>query len=159
MTSYVLASPDGGWQGSKVEKWRNVAAFWIFGLCNNFPYVIMLSAAFDILSDLDSSSSEGPSDLEYGALFGMDNSSNGTSPSPGACRAVFNETTNTKPDIVTKREPVYVGHCHVTSNLLMSQSLTSSLCVLLQVILLADVLPSFLIKLCLPYVMNFFPYW
>ena len=93
----LLCFPGGGWQGSKVEKWRNVAAFWIFGLCNNFPYVIMLSAAFDILSDLDSksSSSEGLSDLEYGAIFGMDNSSNGTSQSPGACHAVFNETTNT----------------------------------------------------------------
>jgi battenin len=31
--------------------WRNVVAFWIFGLCNNFAYVIMLSGAHDILSD------------------------------------------------------------------------------------------------------------
>ncbi|TKR94318.1 hypothetical protein L596_008615 [Steinernema carpocapsae] len=29
--------------------WRNCAAFWILGLCNNFAYVIMLSAAKDIL--------------------------------------------------------------------------------------------------------------
>ncbi|KAE9548437.1 hypothetical protein FO519_008352 [Halicephalobus sp. NKZ332] len=28
---------------------RNLAAFWIFGLCNNYAYVIMLSAAEDIM--------------------------------------------------------------------------------------------------------------
>ncbi|XP_070578082.1 battenin-like [Ptychodera flava] len=29
---------------------RNLTAFWLFGLCNNYSYVIMLSAAHDILS-------------------------------------------------------------------------------------------------------------
>ncbi|XP_068779359.1 battenin isoform X4 [Struthio camelus] len=29
--------------------WRDNAAFWILGLCNNFAYVVMLSAAHDIL--------------------------------------------------------------------------------------------------------------
>ncbi|KAM9267489.1 battenin [Morus bassanus] len=29
--------------------WRNGAAFWVLGLCNNLPYVVMLSAARDIL--------------------------------------------------------------------------------------------------------------
>ncbi|GIY20718.1 battenin [Caerostris extrusa] len=28
---------------------RNLIGFWLLGLCNNYPYVIMLSAAFDIL--------------------------------------------------------------------------------------------------------------
>ncbi|CAJ0596283.1 unnamed protein product [Cylicocyclus nassatus] len=37
------------------KKWdciavRNTIAFWIFGLCNNYGYVVMLSAAVDILS-------------------------------------------------------------------------------------------------------------
>ena len=31
------------------EPRRNAAAFWLLGLCNNFGYVVMLSAAFDIL--------------------------------------------------------------------------------------------------------------
>ncbi|XP_054708733.1 battenin-like [Uloborus diversus] len=31
------------------EKYRNLLAFWILGVCNNFGYVIMLSAAFDLL--------------------------------------------------------------------------------------------------------------
>ncbi|XP_074920775.1 battenin, partial [Chelonoidis abingdonii] len=30
--------------------WRNLAGFWLLGLCNNFAYVVMLSAAHDILS-------------------------------------------------------------------------------------------------------------
>ncbi|CAI9730598.1 battenin isoform X1 [Octopus vulgaris] len=33
------------------ENKRNLLAFWIFGLCNNFAYVIMLSAAHDILKE------------------------------------------------------------------------------------------------------------
>jgi len=33
------------------EKVRNLVAFWMLGLCNNFVYVVMLSAAFDILKD------------------------------------------------------------------------------------------------------------
>lgn len=32
-----------------VHKWRNILAFWILGLCNNYGYVVMLSAAFDII--------------------------------------------------------------------------------------------------------------
>ena len=58
----------------------------------------MLSAAFDILSGLESNktgSDELHSNLQYGTLLGTDNSSNGTAHSPGACRAEFNETTNT----------------------------------------------------------------
>lgn len=31
------------------ERWRNLVAFWILGLCNNYGYVVMLSAAHDIL--------------------------------------------------------------------------------------------------------------
>ncbi|XP_042205687.1 battenin-like [Homarus americanus] len=32
------------------EQWQNLLAFWILGLTNNFGYVVMLSAAHDILS-------------------------------------------------------------------------------------------------------------
>ncbi|XP_077027046.1 battenin [Agelaius phoeniceus] len=31
------------------SSWRIGAAFWILGLCNNLPYVVMLSAARDLL--------------------------------------------------------------------------------------------------------------
>lgn len=30
---------------------RDLVAFWILGLCNNYPYVIMLSAGSHILED------------------------------------------------------------------------------------------------------------
>jgi hypothetical protein len=32
------------------SKIRDLIAFWIFGLCNNYGYVVMLTAAEDILS-------------------------------------------------------------------------------------------------------------
>lgn len=35
----------------KATRWRNLVAFWILGLCNNYGYVVMLSAAHDILQD------------------------------------------------------------------------------------------------------------
>lgn len=30
--------------------WRDLTAYWILGLCNNYGYVVMLSAAFDIIA-------------------------------------------------------------------------------------------------------------
>lgn len=32
--------------------WRDLTAYWILGLCNNFGYVVMLTAAHDIIHDL-----------------------------------------------------------------------------------------------------------
>ncbi|XP_078309787.1 battenin-like [Crassostrea virginica] len=51
------------------EKWRNLIGFWFLGLCNNFAYVIMLSAAHDILKDQE--------DKDH-----HDNHNNTTTPSP-----------------------------------------------------------------------------
>lgn len=31
------------------HKWRNILSFWILGLCNNYGFVVMLSAAYDII--------------------------------------------------------------------------------------------------------------
>ncbi|XP_066283346.1 battenin-like [Branchiostoma lanceolatum] len=36
-------------ENAKTFAWRNILAFWFLGLCNNFGYVVMLSAAHDIL--------------------------------------------------------------------------------------------------------------
>ncbi len=30
--------------------WRDLVAYWILGLCNNYGYVVMLSAAYDIIA-------------------------------------------------------------------------------------------------------------
>ncbi|CAD7005837.1 unnamed protein product [Ceratitis capitata] len=34
--------------------WRDLTAYWILGLCNNYGYVVMLTAAHDIISQLES---------------------------------------------------------------------------------------------------------
>lgn len=38
-----------------VGLWRDLVAYWIFGLCNNFGYVVMLTAAHDILGEVSGS--------------------------------------------------------------------------------------------------------
>ena len=37
---------------SKFTKWRSIIGFWMIGLANHYPGVIMLSAAFDIIHHL-----------------------------------------------------------------------------------------------------------
>ena len=37
---------------SKFTKWRNIIGFWILGLACNYPLVIMLSAAFDVIHQI-----------------------------------------------------------------------------------------------------------
>lgn len=32
------------------SKWKDLLSFWIFGLCNNYGYVVMLTAAEDIIN-------------------------------------------------------------------------------------------------------------
>ncbi|XP_066924747.1 battenin-like [Clytia hemisphaerica] len=46
------------------EPWRNAIAFWLLGLCNNFGYVVMLSAAYDILKEQQHKQSDDPSGHE-----------------------------------------------------------------------------------------------
>ncbi|XP_051905681.1 battenin [Hippocampus zosterae] len=38
----------------RYRQWRNWSGFWLLGLCNNFAYVVMLSAAQDILTKQES---------------------------------------------------------------------------------------------------------
>jgi hypothetical protein len=40
------------------RNYGNLVAYWILGLCNNFGYVVMLSAAHDILSQNFNQNSE-----------------------------------------------------------------------------------------------------
>uniref|UniRef100_A0A171AX73 Battenin n=1 Tax=Triatoma infestans TaxID=30076 RepID=A0A171AX73_TRIIF len=51
-----LPSPDYGLtkrtKMSKLDTTKLLVAFWIFGLCNNVGYVVMLTAAHDLLSDV-----------------------------------------------------------------------------------------------------------
>ena len=36
-----------------VHKWRNILSFWVLGMCNNYGFVVMLSAAYDIIKRFD----------------------------------------------------------------------------------------------------------
>lgn len=36
-------------------RWRDLLAYWLLGLCNNFGYVVMLSAAHDIIARINKS--------------------------------------------------------------------------------------------------------
>lgn len=47
---YFLSDDNETVRPSK-EKPRNLIAYWLLGLCNNYAYIIMLSAAHDILSN------------------------------------------------------------------------------------------------------------
>lgn len=50
-------------ENHETNKWirrRNLSSFWMLGLCNNYAYVIMLSAAFDILGEETASPTEPP---------------------------------------------------------------------------------------------------
>lgn len=33
--------------------WRDLTAYWMLGLCNNYGYVVMLTAAHDIIKELE----------------------------------------------------------------------------------------------------------
>uniref|UniRef100_A0A336K9I5 Battenin n=1 Tax=Culicoides sonorensis TaxID=179676 RepID=A0A336K9I5_CULSO len=45
--------------------WRDLVAYWILGLCNNFGYVVMLTAAHDIIHDLSNGGDEPVKDPDF----------------------------------------------------------------------------------------------
>lgn len=55
MTEYqscaTMLPPQNSEQRLSRTKIRTLAAFWILGLCNNYGYVVMLTAAADIIKD------------------------------------------------------------------------------------------------------------
>lgn len=62
---------------SRIRKtrWRNLLAFWILGMCNNYGYVVMLSAAHDIL------------DSRFGSTNATTESSNNVTEVPDGLRS------------------------------------------------------------------------
>ncbi|KAK5600711.1 hypothetical protein CRENBAI_011867 [Crenichthys baileyi] len=95
-------------------KWRNWIGFWLLGLCNNFAYVVMLSAAHDILEKQESKNSTSSASDKLTVDFRARNSSNS---SGYDC------------------SPVTTG-----------------------AVLLADILPTLIIKLFAPFVIHKVPY-
>lgn len=39
--------------------WRDLVSYWIFGLCNNFGYVVMLTAAHAIIELIENKEHDG----------------------------------------------------------------------------------------------------
>lgn len=50
-TKEVVVAPPVEPHALRKDKslWRDLTAYWILGLCNNYGYVVMLSAAHDII--------------------------------------------------------------------------------------------------------------
>ena len=105
----------------------------------------MLSAAYDIIKRLDPGSTPHV------------NGTNQSDSSPGSCDLFFDNTTNMSGYLgrskcehqgTSVREYTTLGHMTLISVAMPTQ-----------VILLADIIPTFIIKLVAPYFMNFLPYW
>lgn len=57
--SSLLSAREASEKGQNADQkpkdtgiWRDLTAYWVLGLCNNFGYVVMLTAAHDIIQDL-----------------------------------------------------------------------------------------------------------
>ncbi|KAM3864032.1 battenin [Diretmus argenteus] len=114
-TNRAADQRDGGPMGqwtSRCSRWRNWTGFWFLGLCNNFAYVVMLSAAHDILN--------------------KQRSQNSTTPTPDTLVLVSGgNSSNSSYD------------CNPVST---------------AAVLLADILPTLLIKLTAPFFIHLMPY-
>lgn len=51
-------------------QWRDLVAFWILGLSNNYGYVVMLSAAHDIIEAFGRQNYDSPTISEHGFEHG-----------------------------------------------------------------------------------------
>ncbi|XP_077391806.1 battenin isoform X2 [Festucalex cinctus] len=96
----------------RLKQWRNWSGFWLIGLCNNFAYVVMLSAAQDILTKQESENA-----------------------------TIFNKPGDTYKDVNTANSNHY--DCNSVST---------------AAVLLADILPTLIIKLSAPLVIHKVPY-
>ena len=52
-TRYLILVSDDLKGNEMEQRTKNLVGFWILGLCNNYSYVIMLSAAHDLLHNED----------------------------------------------------------------------------------------------------------
>lgn len=103
--------PDSTGRGAQRRNW---AGFWLLGLCNNFAYVVMLSAAHDILKKQESQNATASSSVTFAVDIQAGNSSNSSS-----------------------------YDCNPVST---------------AAVLLADILPTLVIKLFAPFVIHKLPY-
>ncbi|XP_078126443.1 battenin [Sander vitreus] len=98
----------------RCTQWRNWSGFWLLGLCNNFAYVVMLSAAHDILKKQETANTTASTSATLAMDFQGGNSSNSSR-----------------------------YDCNPVST---------------AAVLLADILPTLVIKLSAPFVIHKLPY-
>ncbi|XP_069380688.1 battenin [Paralichthys olivaceus] len=111
-TGSVNADPAR--EDGRCTQWRNWSGFWLLGLCNNFGYVVMLSAAHDILKRQESQNTTASTEATLAVGFQGGNSSNSSR-----------------------------YDCNPVST---------------AAVLLADILPTLIIKLSVPFVIHNMPY-
>ncbi|XP_078391811.1 battenin, partial [Cetorhinus maximus] len=144
--------PDRG------KSWRNVGAFWLLGLCNNFSYVIMLSAAHDILSKQEGGNATVPIHTQRNARSG---------PIGGEVKSRASWAVGPESRVVQTRIPgpnatkgaefgqelalMGGGEVNGTGRYDCNPISTAA-------ILLADILPTLLIKLTAPFFIQHVPY-
>nr|CAG5986558.1 unnamed protein product [Menidia menidia] len=135
--------------------WRNWSGFWILGLCNNYAYVVMLSAAHDILEKQESRNSTAAASAPGTERQEGNNNPNGSSPYD--CSPV---STGVKAACHTARHAARHVARHTARH--SGKQPCSELCpTRLQshwAVLLADILPTLLIKLVAPFVVHKVPY-
>ncbi|XP_064631993.1 battenin-like isoform X2 [Lineus longissimus] len=107
---------------------RSLTGFWLLGLTNNFAYVIMLSAAHDIL--------EKQNEEEFTAINSTAIPLNSTITAIPLSPALTNSTPANRTPLVENCNPMSTG-----------------------AILLADILPTLIIKVTAPFYMQSLPYW
>ncbi|XP_051742653.1 battenin isoform X1 [Ctenopharyngodon idella] len=73
----------------RFQRWRNWIGFWLLGLCNNFAYVVMLSAAHDILQKQESQNTTTPTPAPNETNIEIRNSSSRYDCNPVSTAAVL----------------------------------------------------------------------
>ncbi|XP_059929700.1 battenin isoform X1 [Gadus macrocephalus] len=125
------------------SKIRNWSGFWLLGLCNNFAYVVMLSAAHDILTKQQSDNSTTPTPPSLNGDFEVRNSSNSTRYDCNPVSTAVVLLADILPSLVIKLSATFYIHhvpygfrvlfcvgATVTSFLLVSFSTTMSMSIL-----------------------------
>nr|XP_023648058.1 battenin isoform X2 [Paramormyrops kingsleyae] len=111
--------------------WRNIAGFWWLGLCNNFAYVVMLSAAHDILKQQET---------------------NGTEPVRISVNFTRAQRNRYFMEISTAAHSYHLDRGNSSSSSYDCNPVSTA------AVLLADILPTLLIKAVAPFFIHQLPY-
>lgn len=100
-----IQHPDSN---GRCARWRNWIGFWLLGMCNNFPYVVMLSAAHDILRKQESGNATASTSATLAVDFRGGNSSRRYDCNPVSTAAVL--LADILPTLIIKLFAPFVIH-------------------------------------------------